>query len=194
MSEINLNAILIYTESTPNPATLKFVSNKMLLPNLSIDMPDEKAAKDSPLASELFGFPFVRGVFIANNFVTITKDDETGWYDVIPSVRAFLQAYIAHGKKVLSDQTLEKLKADQPVYDGTDEQQIIEVLDKYIKPAVQMDGGAIQFKSVEDGVVTVQLQGACSGCPSATLTLKSGIEAMLKRMIPGIKEVVAEMI
>jgi len=194
MSEINPNSILIYTESTPNPATMKFVSNKMLLPNFSVDFSDENEAKESPLASELFGFPFVRGVFISNNFVTVAKAEATGWYDVIPSMRSFLQAYIAHEKKIVSDQLLAKLKADQPVFEGTDEQQIIDVLDKYIKPAVQMDGGAIQFKSVEDGVVTVQLQGACSGCPSSTLTLKSGIEAMLKRMIPGIKEVVAEAI
>ncbi len=183
---------MVYTEATPNPGTMKFVANKMLLPHYAADFPDEEAARESPLASELFGFPFVRGVFISNNYVTITKSDDITWHEVIPELREYLREYIASQQPVVSDALMEKLEASRPQTDDSTEQQVIELLDKYVKPAVEMDGGAIRFKSYHAGVVTVELQGACSGCPSASLTLKNGIEAMLKRMIPGIKEVVAE--
>lgn len=187
---------LIYTEATPNPETLKFVSNKSLLPGAAADFPDiDSANNGSPLASELFGFPFVKGVFISDTFVTITKTQHTEWHEVIPSVREFLKDYLTEEKEVLTDQYRLSLQSNAVGNDAnTIEEKIKQMLDKYVMPAVQMDGGAIVFRSYEDGIVHLSMQGACSGCPSATITLKAGIEGLLKRMIPEVKEVVADSI
>jgi Fe-S cluster biogenesis protein NfuA len=188
--------ISIYTEMTPNPETMKFVANKLLYPGKSIDFPDMDSAKPSPLAQELFSFPFVRSVFIASNFVTLTKTPETDWDDVKPSIRQFLKEYLEEGKTVINED--EVATVQQPATnivlseDGDVVKRIKELLENYVKPAVEMDGGAIQFKKFEDGVVTLMLQGSCSGCPSSMITLKSGIEGMMKRMIPEVQEVVAE--
>ena len=186
--------ISIYTEMTPNPETMKFVVNKLLYPSKSIDFQNEESAMPSPLAKELFGFPFVKGVFIASNFVTLTKTLETDWNDVIPSVREFLKEYLEEGKVVINEEAIEKKKADNIVLseDSDVVARIKELLENYVKPAVEMDGGAIAFKSYNDGIVSLVLQGSCSGCPSSMITLKSGIEGMMKRMIPEVKEVVAE--
>jgi Fe-S cluster biogenesis protein NfuA len=188
-------AISIYTEMTPNPETMKFVANKLLYPGKSIDFPDIEAASPSPLAMELFTFPFVKAVFIASNFVTITRTPETDWEDVKPVVRQFLKEYLEEGKVVVNeDQVVQTEKKDEIVLseDGDVVKRIKELLENYVKPAVEMDGGAIQFKKFEDGVVTLMLQGSCSGCPSSMITLKAGIEQMMKRMIPEVEEVVAE--
>jgi Fe-S cluster biogenesis protein NfuA len=188
--------ISIYTEMTPNPETMKFVANKLLYPGKSIDFPDIDSAKPSPLAQELFSFPFVRSVFIASNFVTLTKTPETDWDDVKPSIRQFLKEYLEEGKTIINED--EVATVQQPATnivlseDGDVVKRIKELLENYVKPAVEMDGGAIQFKKFEDGVVTLMLQGSCSGCPSSMITLKSGIEGMMKRMIPEVQEVVAE--
>ncbi len=188
--------ISIYTEMTPNPETMKFVANKLLYPGKSIDFPDMDSAKPSPLAQDLFSFPFVRSVFIASNFVTLTKTPETDWDDVKPSIRQFLKEYLEEGKTVINED--EVATVQQPATnivlseDGDVVKRIKELLENYVKPAVEMDGGAIQFKKFEDGVVTLMLQGSCSGCPSSMITLKSGIEGMMKRMIPEVQEVVAE--
>lgn len=188
--------ISIYTEMTPNPETMKFVANKLLYPGKSIDFPDVDSAKPSPLAMELFSFPFVKSVFIASNFVTLTKTAETDWDDVKPSIRQFLKEYLEEGKLVINED--EVTTVQQPgsnivlSEDGDVVKRIKELLENYVKPAVEMDGGAIQFKKFEDGVVTLMLQGSCSGCPSSMITLKSGIEGMMKRMIPEVQEVVAE--
>jgi NFU1 iron-sulfur cluster scaffold homolog, mitochondrial len=187
--------IMIYTEATPNPETLKFVANKLLI-NFSMDFPDEKSAEDSPLAKELFGFPFVQGVFIASNFVTITKSADVDWIDIKDSLKEFIKDYIVAGKPVMHAEHIEPKTEHNTATEETSEtdQKIMAILDKYIKPAVEMDGGAIIFKSYDAGKVTLALQGSCSGCPSATVTLKSGIEGLLKQMMPNeIKEVVAEM-
>jgi Fe-S cluster biogenesis protein NfuA len=135
-------------------------------------------------------------VFIASNFVTLTKTPETEWNDVIPAIREFLKQYLEEGKPVVNE---EELAARVPessniaLADDTDVvKRIKELLDNYVRPAVEMDGGAIQFKSYDDGVVNLMLQGSCSGCPSSMITLKAGIEGMMKRMIPEVKEVVAE--
>jgi Fe-S cluster biogenesis protein NfuA len=188
--------ISIYTEMTPNPETMKFVANKLLYPGKSIDFPDIDAAGPSPLAGELFGFPFIKAVFIASNFVTLTKTPDTEWEDVKPELRQFLKDYLEAGKPVIfEDQIVEKQKNDQPILlteDGDVVSRIRELLETHVKPAVEMDGGAIQFKKFENGVVTLALQGSCSGCPSSMITLKSGIEQMMKRMIPEVEEVVAE--
>ena len=188
--------ISIYTEMTPNPETMKFVANKLLYPGKSIDFPDVSSAKPSPLAIELFGFPFIRSVFIASNFVTLTKTIETDWQDVIPTVRQFLKEYLEEGKAVINEEEVLNMKQEASNDVAADDDDVVkrikELLDNYVKPAVEMDGGAIQFKSYNEGVVNLMLQGSCSGCPSSMITLKAGIEGMMKRMIPEVKEVVAE--
>lgn len=188
--------ISIYTEMTPNPETMKFVANKLLYPGKSIDFPDEASAKPSPLAIELFSFPFIKGVFIMANFITLTKTSETDWNDIIPTVKAFLKEYLEDSRPVINEDevVITKSAASNEVSaDDTDVvKRIKELLENYVKPAVEMDGGAIQFKDYENGTVKLMLQGSCSGCPSSMITLKAGIEGMMKRMIPEVKEVVAE--
>lgn len=188
--------ISIYTEMTPNPETMKFVANKLLYPGKSIDFPDIETAAPSALAQELFGFPFIKSVFIASNFVTLTKTVETEWQDVIPSIRGFLKEYLEDGKAIINEDEVAALKPEATNAVLADDDDIVkrikEILDNYVKPAVEMDGGAIQFKSYDDGVVNLTLQGSCSGCPSSMITLKAGIEGMMKRMVPEVKEVIAE--
>jgi Fe-S cluster biogenesis protein NfuA len=186
--------VSIYTEMTPNPETMKFVANKLLYPGKSIDFPEESVAGPSPLAKELFAFPFIRSVFIASNFVTLSKTPETNWDDVIPSVRQFLKEYLEEGRAVINeDQVVTPKDTNTVNADDTDVVvRIKELLENYVKPAVEMDGGAISFKGFDNGTVTLMLQGSCSGCPSSMITLKTGIEGMMKRMIPEVKEVVAE--
>jgi Fe-S cluster biogenesis protein NfuA len=187
--------VSIYTEMTPNPETMKFVANKLLYPGRSIDFPEEKDAKPSPLAQELFSFPFVRGVFIASNFVTLTKTPETEWTEVIPTIRQFLKTYLEEGKEVIIEDLIPEKQNDGNVISGDDTdvvKRIKEMLENYVKPAVEMDGGAISFIGYDDGIVKLALHGSCSGCPSSMITLKSGIEGMMKRMIPEVKEVIAE--
>jgi len=184
--------VSIYTEMTPNPETMKFVADKMLFAGNSVDFADITAAKDSPLATELFGFPFVKGVFIMNNFVTLTKTAETDWYEVIPSLKEFVKNYLEESRAVF----VEGFKVASGNTAALDDDAVVakvkEMLENYVKPAVEMDGGAIQFKSFHNGVVKLMLQGSCSGCPSSIVTLKSGIEGLLKRMVPEVTEVVAE--
>jgi len=185
--------VSIYTEMTPNPETMKFVANKLLYPGKSIDFPDESSAAPSPLAKELFAFPFIRSVFIASNFVTLSKTPDTNWDDVIPSIRDFLKQYLEEGKVVINEDQVVAKKESSVSSDDTDVvKRIKELLENYVKPAVEMDGGAISFKGYDDGVVKLMMQGSCSGCPSSMITLKAGIEGMMKRMIPEVKEVVAE--
>ena len=186
--------VSIYTEMTPNPETMKFVANKLLYPGKSIDFPDEASATPSPIAKELFAFPFIRSVFIASNFVTLTKTPETNWDEVIPSIREFLKQYLEEGKAVINEELIVAKAVNNTVSaDDTDVVvRIKELLENYVKPAVEMDGGAISFRGFDNGTVTLMLQGSCSGCPSSMITLKSGIEGMMKRMIPEVKEVVAE--
>jgi Fe-S cluster biogenesis protein NfuA len=189
--------VSIYTEMTPNPETMKFVANKLLYPGKSIDFPDESTAMPSPLAQALFSFPFIKAVFIASNFVTLTKISETDdWQDMIPTVKQFLKDYLEEGKAVVNEEEVIKMKSESSNEISADDNDIVkrikELLENYVKPAVEMDGGAIQFKSFEDGKVNLMLQGSCTGCPSSMITLKAGIEGMMKRMIPEVKEVVAE--
>lgn len=188
--------VSIYTEMTPNPETMKFVANKLLYPGKSIDFPDADSAKPSPLATQLFGFPFIKAVFIASNFVTLTKTPDAEWMDVTPSIRQFLKDYLEEGKSVVNEDEIVEIKKESGNEVLADDDDVVkrikELLENYVKPAVEMDGGAIQFKSYDDGVVNLAMQGSCSGCPSSMITLKAGIEGMMKRMIPEVKEVVAE--
>jgi NFU1 iron-sulfur cluster scaffold homolog, mitochondrial len=186
--------VSIYTEQTPNPETLKFVANKLLYPGKSINFENETEAAPSPLAKELFGFPFVRGVFIASNFITITKTVGTQWDDVNPEVKQFLKEYLEEGKTIINEDEIVPTISSNVINEGDDDvvKRIKELLENHVKPAVEMDGGAIQFRSYNDGVVKLMMQGSCSGCPSSMVTLKAGIEGMMKRMIPEVKEVMAE--
>jgi len=187
--------ISIYTEMTPNPETMKFVANKLLYPGKSIDFPEEKDAAPSALAQALFAFPFVRGVFIASNFVTLTKTTDTEWVEIIPTIRQFLKAYLEEGKEIINEELVPNKENKEEQFSDADVDvvtRIKEMLENYVKPAVEMDGGAITFIGFDDGIVKLALQGSCSGCPSSMITLKSGIEGMMKRMIPEVKEVIAE--
>ena len=180
--------INIYTEATPNPETMKFVANRMILPDDSADFQTRQAALRSPLATKLFEFPYVNAVFIMNNFVTVTKLSTYEWYDIMGELKEFVKAYLESGAEIMKP--VEKV-ADN-VEDTETVRKIKSMLDTYVKPAVEMDGGAITFKSFEEGVVKVELRGSCSGCPSSTITLKAGIENMLKRMVPEVEAVEAE--
>ncbi|UOR05482.1 NifU family protein [Hymenobacter aerilatus] len=193
--------VSIYAEASPNPESMKFVLNATLLSDgVSVDYPNVEAAANSPLAQELFNFDYVGRVFIAANFVTITKTTEHQWTQLIPELRTFLKSYVeANGPIFTVDPAEEQRAAQQAAATGDHSEQdqqtsqkIIDLLDNYVRPAVEQDGGNITFKSYNNGVVTVNLQGSCSGCPSATVTLKSGIENLLKRMVPEVTEVVAE--
>lgn len=194
-------SVSIYAEASPNPESMKFVLNTQLLSDgVSVDYPDAEAAANSPLAQELFKFDYVSRVFVAQNFVTVTKTSDLTWTHLIPELRTFLKSYVESGGPIfLVDPVAEHRAAQQEAAStaGSEEdqataQKIIDLLDNYVRPAVEQDGGNITFKSYNQGVVTVNLQGSCSGCPSATVTLKSGIENLLKRMVPEVTEVVAE--
>ena len=185
-------AINIYTESNPNPNSLKFVVNFMLMPEgISRDYPNMESTSEAPLAKALFDqFDFVTGVFYMSNFVTITKKEETEWFEVKGAVQQFIKDFLLEGKAILTEGITDVI--DEELTGDDAEAKIRGVLEEYIKPAVEMDGGAIKLSSYKEGVVTVTLQGSCSGCPSSTITLKNGIENLLKRMVPEVKEVVAE--
>lgn len=194
--------VLIYTEQTPNPESLKFVTNKMLYAGTADFKTRELADQYSPMAAELFDLPYVKSVYICNNFVTLTKEMNYAWEDMMIKTKDFIKAYVADEKPIILDgfaeamDALDKERMAEINY-SEDEGELVarirELIDTHVKPAVEMDGGNIEFKSFQDGIVTLIMQGACSGCPSSTVTLKSGIEAMLKRMVPQVKEVVQEM-
>lgn len=192
---MSATAIEIYTEMTPNPESLKFVTNQHILPNFQLDFRTREMSEGSALAKTLFEIPFVNGVFIANNFVTITKKMEYDWFEITPELKDALKKFLQSGTKPVDDALLPKdvLQEQQSSAPNENpEAKIKELLDKYVKPAIQNDGGHIEFKSFEKGVVKLTLQGSCSGCPSSTITLKSGIEGLLKRMVPEVETVEAE--
>lgn len=183
--------IEVYTEANPNPNSLKFVANFLISPdNNSYDFESVQSTENSPLAKELFAHKFVERVFIMNNFVTVTKDEKSEWADIIPKLKKTIKNYLESGEDVIrkSQNDANEIQDSDP----EEVKKIKEILNEYIRPAVEMDGGSIQFSNYNDGVVKVELHGACSGCPSSTLTLKSGIENLLKRFMPQVKEVVAE--
>lgn len=184
----------IYTESTPNPESQKFVTNLHLLPNYVAEYRSKESATESELAQELFDIPFVSGVFISNNFVTITKKPDYEWYEISPELKEAIKKFITSGRPVVSESLLAKGSPSEAVASSEEsdvETKIKELLDKYVKPAVENDGGHIAFRSFDNGIVNLSLQGSCSGCPSSMITLKSGIEGLLKRMVPEVVEVVA---
>jgi Fe-S cluster biogenesis protein NfuA len=193
--------VMLYTEQTPNPETLKFVTNQMIYPKNTADFKEDQeelAREWSPLAAALFDMPYVKGVYICNNFITITKEFNFDWTDIMLDLKNFLKNYLNDGGIVVKE-GFEALKTqlteeESTQYSGEEAeivQKIKSMIETYVKPAVEGDGGNIEFKSFENGIVTLVMQGSCSGCPSSTVTLKSGIEGMMKRMIPEVKEVVA---
>lgn len=194
--------VMLYTEQTPNPETLKFVTNRMLYRGTA-DFKDEETARQwSPLAEAMFHFPYVKGVYISNNFVTITKEFNYAWEDIMLKLKDAIKQYITEGGTIINEGFEDAKKEIEAKYDeshdysGEDAEivmRIRELIDSHVKPAVEMDGGNIEFKSYKDGIVTVIMQGSCSGCPSSTVTLKAGIEGMLKRMVPQVQGVVSEM-
>jgi Fe-S cluster biogenesis protein NfuA len=205
MESLIKKPVIIYAESTPNPSSMKFVANKLLIENgATAQYLSVADTAEAPIAMALFQFPFVKAVFVAANFVTVAKTDAVQWEDITLELRDFIRTYISDGKPIITqlpiaevpvDNTFTKTKevfTEHATPANEIEVKIVEVLEQYIRPAVEGDGGSITFRKLEDGVVTVQLRGSCSGCPSSTVTLKAGIENLLKRMVPEVTEVVAE--
>ncbi len=199
-SKVENRPLMLYSEQTPNPETLKFVTNRMLHKGTADFNTVELATEWSPLAKALFDQPYVKGVYISNNYVTITKEMNYSWEDIMLVAKEFIKNYLDNGGDIINEGFEDaKLKMvaerDSNDYSGRDAEivtKIKELIETYVKPAVEMDGGNIAFKAYDQGRVTVLMQGSCSGCPSSTMTLKAGIEGMLQRMIPEVKEVVAE--
>lgn len=185
----------IYQEATPNPESLKFVTNLNILPNYQIEFKTKSAINgQSLLAEALFELPFVQSLFLSQNFVTVTKTLEADWFEITPQIKETIKQFHLSGKEIVSDNLRKKGEPQSLKDDGTPlsvEEKITALLDKYVKPAVEMDGGHIAFRSFEEGVVKLSMQGSCSGCPSSQITLKAGIEGLLKRMVPEVQEVVA---
>ena len=183
-------AITIYAESTPNPSAMKFVANKKITDH-TLSFENTNSAKDAPLVKELFNFPFIKEIFIDENYISISKNDTVQWEEVVMEIRRFIKAYLEEEKTILGPSFFSndpKSITSNPEYSLNDtELEIVKILEEYVKPAVASDGGNIIFDSYEDTnkKVKVVLQGACSGCPSSTFTLKNGIENILKEMLPG---------
>lgn len=191
MLQAQKRPVHIYLEANPNPNSLKFVVNFMLADEgVSFDYPDQSSTDNSPLAHELFNFASVDRVFIASNFVTVTKKGDVDWIEIQDFIRDHIKKYLEAGKAAV------QFNFDKdPLFDENDSETVKKIkgiLDEYIRPAVEQDGGAIVFHSFQDGIVKVLLQGSCSGCPSSTVTLKAGIQNLLTRMLPEVKEVQAE--
>ncbi|PSR05779.1 MAG: NifU family protein [Bacteroidetes bacterium SW_10_40_5] len=190
-------SVEVYAEATPNPEAIKFMINQTIAGSEPFDFRKVEEADKSPLAKSLFEFEFVDGVFIMNNFVSITKKPDYQWVELIPKIRNFLSEYIEAGHPIVDEELAQeaeekKQSQSQEATSEDSEGKIKEILEQHVKPAIEMDGGAIQFKSFENGVVKLVLKGSCSGCPSSMVTLKQGIEGLLKRVVPEVESVEAE--
>lgn len=174
--------IHIYLESNPNPNSLKFVVNEMLIPDgLSFDFPDVESTENAPLAKELFSYPFVDRVFYMSNFVTVTKKEGFEWIEIQSTIKEHIKKFLESGRFIIDVQDEEVPVSEE---DSEAVKKIRTILDEYVRPAVEQDGGAITFHSFHEGILKVRLQGSCSGCPSSMITLKAGIENLFKRMMP----------
>lgn len=193
--------ISVYAEMTPNPASMRFVSSRMLVQDgrlLEFRTPEEPVGV-SPLAEHIFNLPFVTAVFVSSNFITVTKNSSIDWDLVQLELREYIQEYLNTDGRVVYEDAPAQALADANERASThadarnpEDEKIIRILEEYIRPAVEGDGGHIAFKSFDEGIVTVSLRGSCSGCPSSMVTLKQGIENLLKHEVPGVREVVAE--
>ena len=197
--------ITIYAEMTPNPNTMKFVADQMLVePGQVVEFLNrQEAVGHSSLAESLFNFPFVTSIFIANNFVTVYKNDTIEWSDISLELREFIRDWLSKNEKAVEVMPeIREISSEsvnptglipEPVINSVTDQKIVDLIAEYVQPAVEQDGGAIHFQSFNEdsGQVTVVLKGSCSGCPSSTATLKGGVETLLKTHIPEITEVVA---
>ena len=194
MEKINSEnkVVNLYLEANPNPNSLKFVANFMIVPEgKSFDFPTAESAVEAPLAAALFKLDHVERVFYMSNFVTVTKSPEVEWIEIQNIIKDSIKNHLEDGKPVLTENYQEEVINN--VEEETDiEKKIKSILEDYIRPAVEQDGGAISFHSYVDGTVKVLLQGSCSGCPSSMVTLTAGIENLLKRMVPEVQEVEAE--
>lgn len=200
MEEKKKVPVSIYAEMTPNPAVLKFVANLRLVQADSVEFKNIEQAQPSPLATRLFHYPFVKEIFISGNYIAITKYDILEWDEITMEIREMIRQYLAEGNPVLATATQEELTSaptpteisrvrhpeekDPGNWDEF-EKKIASLLDEYVLPAVEQDGGNIKFLQYDEGKVKVLLQGACSGCPSSTMTLKQGIQNLLEQMLPG---------
>lgn len=187
--ELNKEKVKIHTEGTPNPNALKFVLDKTLIENGSLNFPNKEKAKDSPLASRLFNLDSVKEVFIGKDFITVSKNSETNWDNIYEKLLEEINNHFLSGEPLTLRTITQELKSNEEISDV--EQKIHDILDNQIRPAVAGDGGDVIFDSYKDGVLRLHLQGSCSHCPSSIATLKAGIEAMLKRQIPELKEVIS---
>ena len=186
---------------TPNPEALKYVTNRMLYRGIADFKEQELAQQWSPMANSLMELPYVKSVYFNNNYVTITKEMNYDWADIMLKLKEFVKDFIEKDGVVVSEgfaEFMEKAAAESNAVQFSGEngeiaKRVKDLIDLYVKPAVEGDGGNIEFKSFENGKVYVIMQGSCSGCPSSSVTLKAGIEGMLKRMIPEVQEVVQEM-
>ncbi|MGV6860806.1 MAG: NifU family protein [Putridiphycobacter sp.] len=199
--------VTVYAEMTPNPSTMKFVANKMLLINDENFVFDsmEQAKGYSPLAEALFNFPFVDSVFLQGNFVTITKTNNVDWDFIVMELREFVRDWIMNGNEILimnpnlkpnvcdtnDDSETQSETVKSSFLPSEHDEEIIGMLNEYVRPAVENDGGAIDYIGFKEGVVTVELKGSCAGCPSSMQTLKGGIEGLLTQNLNYVKEVVA---
>ena len=193
--------VSVYAEMTPNPATMRFVSSRALVADgrlLEFRTPEEPVGV-SPLAEKVFNLPFVTGVFISSNFISVTRTSCMTWDLVQLELREYIQEFLnTDGRVVYEDAPAQALAdaneraSSHADAKGPEDEKIIRILEEYIRPAVEGDGGHIAFRSYDEGVVTVSLRGSCSGCPSSLVTLKQGIENLLKHEVPGVREVVAE--
>jgi len=201
MDTITKSPVMLYTEQTPNPEALKYVTNRMLFRGIADFKDKELAAEWSPLANSLMELPYIKTVYFNNNYVTVTKEMNYEWADIMLKIKEFIKDYIEKDGAIIRDgfaEYMEKVLATSNAVQFSGEggeiaKRVKELIDTYVKPAVEMDGGNIEFKAFEAGKVYVTMQGSCSGCPSSSVTLKAGIEGMLKRMIPEVEEVVQEM-
>ncbi len=193
--------VMLYTEQTPNPEALKYVTNRLLYRGIADFKEKDLAAEWSPMANSLMELPYVKSVYFNNNYVTVTKEMNYDWAEIMLRLKEFIKEYVENGGEVVREGFAEfwdaqVAKSNSVQFSGEDGEiarKVKELIDMYVKPAVEMDGGNIEFKAFEKGRVFVTMQGSCSGCPSSTVTLKAGIEGMLKRMVPEVTEVVQEM-
>lgn len=182
--------IKIHTEGTPNPNALKFVLDRIILESGSRNFPNKEKSKDSPLAEKLFKITSVEEVFLGKDFITVSKNPDTKWENIYDLAIDVINKHFESDEPVVLSKEV-GVYHGKPLLGSGIEQKILEILDDQIRPAVASDGGDVIFDSYKDGILRLHLQGSCSSCPSSVMTLKSGIEAMLKRQIPELKEVIS---